>query len=78
MHHPWIIMAAFAVAAAQLSPEIVLARRLEQESLFAQRTGRTALAIQQLETAQMVQPAPQRDLMLHYLQQLPKKGASHD
>lgn len=79
MRHPWIIVAAFAVAATQTSPEMILARRLEQEALFSQRTGRTALAIQQLEAAQLVQSSPQRDQMLHYLRQdLPKKGASHD
>lgn len=78
MRHPWIMLTAL-IASAQLAPETILARRLEQEALFAQRTGRTALAVQQLETAQMVQFAPQRDQMLHYLYQLlPKKGASHD
>lgn len=78
MRHPWIILASLVVAA-QTSPDAILARRLEQEALFAQRTGRTALAIQQLEAAQLVQPAPQRDQMLYYFRQrLPKKGEPHD
>lgn len=78
MRHPWIMLAAL-IASAQLAPETILARRLEQEALFAQRTGRTALAMQQLEMAQLVQSTPQRDQMLRYLHQhLPKKGVSHD
>lgn len=79
MHHPWLALAAL-VATIQITPETILARRLEQGALFSQRTGRTALAIQQLEMAQRVQPVSQRDQMLNYLRQLAKKtkGETHD
>jgi hypothetical protein len=68
------------MASAQLAPETILARRLEQEALFSQRTGRTALAIHQLEMANLIQPLSQRDQMLQYLRALtPKsKGDRHD
>ncbi len=72
MRHPWLVMFAI-IAGAQLAPEVILARRLEQEALFSQRTGRTVLAVQQLEMAQRVQPLPQRDQMLNYLHSLTQK-----
>lgn len=79
MRHPWIMLTAL-IASAQLAPETILARRLEQDALFAQRTGRTALALQQLEMAQLLQPISQREQMLNYPHHIVKKtkGEPHD
>lgn len=55
MRHPWLMLLAV-VAASDVTPEIILARRLEQKALFAQRMGRLQVAQQELEIVQLLRP----------------------